>query len=86
MTAEELVARLRGGGAEVRRASAPPAVFLMTRDEKLVEWLVRHGARIFAKYDRNPGGAKYLGEELITEWDVVITLMDVEGDLWEAAA
>ncbi len=86
MTAEELVTRLRGGGVEIRRASAPPGVFLMTRDEQLVDWLVRHGARVHAKYDRNPAGAKFLGEELITEWDVVLTRMKVEGNLWEAAA
>jgi hypothetical protein len=84
-TAEEFVARLRGGGAEIRRASSPPSVFLMTRDEQLVEWLVRLGARVHGKYERNPAGAKFLGEELITEWDVVITQVQVEGDLWEAA-
>lgn len=85
MTAEELVTRLRGGGANVRRTHEPPGVFVITRDERLVEFLRSQGGRVKGSYQRNPWGAKHLGEELITEWDVVINTIEVEGDLWEAA-
>jgi len=86
LTAEELVTRLRGGGARVHRTVASPGVFVLTTDPALVQWLRANGAREKGSYERNPWGAKHLGEELVVEHDYWIHNMTVEGSLWEAAA
>jgi len=98
VTAEELVTRLRAGGAKVQRMQASSRVFCLTRDKHLAEFLRQGGARLFGEYTRNPWGySRGIDAELVHEWDVIIDSFRLDDydprhpeanalQIWEAAA
>ncbi|HSV08557.1 MAG TPA: hypothetical protein VLI07_18720 [Candidatus Binatus sp.] len=92
MTAAQLLRRIRHLNGRIYRLQDGHAVFVLTNDPDLAEWLLALGGTTFTSSaaipapDRPPGGYRR-AKDTPAEWDIYIHLIPVRGPntIYEAA-
>lgn len=86
MSARSLLRRIRRRGGRIYRMREV-AVFVLTDDERLVDWLLSLGAVPFTPAGSESKAGSYIRAGTKMEWDLYIHRIPVldEESIWEAA-